>query len=297
MPPQRSPARLNERGTDHPGSLARVACGQSLRSREAPGPSRQASRNLGSRPAPRDAGPEHCGDRCRQEDMGPPLGIGVPLRGRCDTPTQRIFAINAANRANRVCRSRHARSVRGSNRCESDTVELTRGREVVHYGWAPTFIWIAPTATRPLPRDPTRARRSVRGLRGRRLAKTAGPGVTLRRCRSPPPKGHLPRRVEQPACQGGVLRVDPLAKAGYCEKKQLDELEPRTGANRDWVADRWSARRAVRGHSGLPSTYRRARPMTARSWPTPSNTRAESAHAQRRARWRDRTGETAQLRV
>ena len=37
----------------------------------------------------------------------------------------------------------------------------------------------------------------------------------------------LPKRTGVPACQGGVLLGED----------QLDELELRTGANRDWAAD------------------------------------------------------------
>jgi hypothetical protein len=83
--------------------------------------------------------------------------------------------IDTVNRANTACESRHAGSVGGSNRRESGTVELTRGHQVVHYGGTPTFIWIAPTATRPLPGDPTKVERSVRTEpRPRRPAKAAG---------------------------------------------------------------------------------------------------------------------------
>ncbi len=97
--------------------------------------SRMAGRNLGTRPATRD----QRGGRRRQEGRGSPLGIGAEKRGRCDTPTGRIFVINAANRAKTVRESRHMGSIGRSNRCESDTVELTKGGEVVHYGGDTSF--------------------------------------------------------------------------------------------------------------------------------------------------------------
>lgn len=54
----------------------------------------------------------------------------------------------------------------------------------------PTFIWIASTATGPLPRNPTTAERSVRTEpRARRPAKAAGPEVTLVAQQRPPAKG------------------------------------------------------------------------------------------------------------
>ncbi|CAK7288466.1 hypothetical protein SGPA1_70055 [Streptomyces misionensis JCM 4497] len=109
----------------------------------------------------------------------------------------------------------------------------------------PTFIWIAPTATRPLPRDPTTAERSVwtpmRSPEPDGLPKPPDPGGDAVALHGPPAKGAPPCRGWSAVKTDRVL-LDPLAKAGFCEKEQLDELEPRAGANRDLSADLDSVR-------------------------------------------------------
>lgn len=68
----------------------------------------------------------------------------------------------------------------------------------------PTFIWIAPTATRPLPRDPATTERSVRTepRAPNGLPKPPELEVTLVAQQRPPAKG-APGEPGWPACQSG----------------------------------------------------------------------------------------------
>lgn len=191
--------------------------------------------------------------------------------------------INAVNRANKCCQFRHTGSMGSSNTVESDMVELTGDTCLVHYGETPTFIWIASTATRPLPRAPTTAERSVRteSRAPNGLPKPPEPGVTLVAQQRPPAKG-APGEPGWPAAKRAGWN-NPLAKAGYCEgmKTQLDELEPRTGANRGLGGRPDGRRDGPRGATvDCNPPHWRARPMAARSSRPPFGGRRRAACVQ-----------------
>ncbi len=166
----------------------------------------------------------------------------------------------------------------------------------------PTFIWIAPDRDQAPAKGPDH---------GRALC-TDGAPSTERPAKAAGTRGDAGGSTEAPCqrgswragvarCQADRVLLDPLAKAGFCERRTSSmswssEPVPHPGSERRPGRCVWSED-GPREASGCHSTCRRARPMAARSWPTPSNPRAESAHTHRRTRWCDRKGETAQMRV
>nr|BFD88464.1 hypothetical protein StreXyl84_78650 [Streptomyces sp. Xyl84] len=131
--------------------------------------------------------------------------------------------INAVNRANEACESRHAGSGVGSNRCESDMVELTRGHQVVHYGGDTNLHMDRPDRDQAPAKGPDHGRALCVDTdaepRARRPAKAAGT------------RDEAGDSTEAP-CQRGSWRAEvarlpkrtgwsnPLAKAGWCWMKE-----------------------------------------------------------------------------
>jgi len=112
------------------------------------------------------------------------------------------------------------------------------------------------------------------------LPKLPEPGVKHLALQRPPAKG-APEGPGWSPCQGRP-GGPALPKRGVAsEMSQLVELGPRTGAKfRNWAADLPVGETGRAGPSGCHSTYRRARPMAARSSRPPFGGRRRAARIQ-----------------